>query len=85
MNIWKMSTIALAVSLGVVVGQGAVQRADAENQPRMEDELAKLREARGWLERAADDKGGHRVKAIALTQQAIDETKAGVDYANAHH
>jgi hypothetical protein len=51
----------------------------------MEDALAKLQDAKGWLERAMDDKGGHRAKAIGLTGQAIEETKLGIKFANEHH
>jgi uncharacterized protein HemX len=77
MNAWKISTVALAVALGLVVGGGAVRTAQAE-QGNMEGAIAKLQEAKGALERAADDKGGHRAKAISLTQQAIEEAKQGV-------
>jgi len=78
---WKVSTIALAVTLGAVVSTGAIRPASAE-QGNMENAVAKLQEAKGALERAADDKGGHRAKAIALTGQAIEEARAGVEHAN---
>jgi hypothetical protein len=84
-NVWKMSTVALAVALGVSIGGGVIRTASAEPQPKMEDGLAKLQDAKGWLDRAADDKGGHRAKAIGFAQQAIDETKAGIKFANEHH
>ena len=85
MNGWKVSTIALSVALGAVIGTSAVHPASAEPQPRMEDALAKLQDAKGWLERAADDKGGHKGKAIGYVNQAIDETHAGIKWANEHH
>lgn len=84
-NVWKVSTVALAVALGVSVGGGAIRTASAEPQPRMEDALNKLQEAKGWLDRAMDDKGGHRIKAIEHINAAIEETKAGIRYANEHH
>ena len=84
-NVWKVSTVALAVALGVVVGGGAIRRASADNQPNMDTALTHLRDARASLDKAADDKGGHRAKAIGLTQQAIDETIAGIKYASEHH
>jgi hypothetical protein len=84
-NVWKVSTVALAVALGVSVGGGAIRTANADPQPRMEDALTKLQDAKGWLERAADDKGGHRAKAIGLTAQAIEETRQGIKFANEHH
>jgi hypothetical protein len=85
MNGWKVSTFALAIALGSVIGGGAVRTAQAEQQPRMEEALAKLQDAKGWLERAVDDKGGHRVKAIEHVKQAIEETNAGIKFANEHH
>ena len=78
---WKISTVALAVALGAVVSTGAIRSASAE-QANMESAVAKLQEAKGALERAADDKGGHRAKAISLTTQAIEEARQGVEHAN---
>jgi hypothetical protein len=36
--------------------------------------------ALGQLQAAVPDKGGHRVNAINLTQQAISETQAGIRF-----
>ena len=47
-------------------------------QPKMQAALEALRNARGQLERAEHDKGGHRVKALGLIDPAIDEVKAGI-------
>jgi uncharacterized membrane-anchored protein YhcB (DUF1043 family) len=77
MNIWKISTIGLVVALGVVVGGDVVRTAHAQ-QANMEAAIAKLQEAKGALQRAAEDKGGHRAKAVALTEQAIEEARQGV-------
>ena len=38
--------------------------------------------AQGELEKAEEDKGGHRVNALNLTNQAISEVRAGIAYAN---
>ena len=38
-----------------------------------------LRQARSNLERATSDKGGYRKKAIDEVNNAIDETKKGID------
>jgi hypothetical protein len=46
--------------------------------------LATLKAAKNQLENAQHDKGGHRVKALAATEQAIAETKAGIEYDNTH-
>jgi hypothetical protein len=80
---WKLSTLALATTLGVVISTGAIRPAAAE-QGNMEDAVAKLETAKAALERAADDKGGHRSKSIALTSQALEEARAGVTFAKHH-
>ena len=43
-----------------------------------------LREAQRNLQTAATDKGGHRLKALQLVNQAIAEVEAGIRYANTH-
>ena len=50
----------------------------AADQPHMERALDHLRSARENLERATTDKGGHRARAIALINQAIDQVKLGI-------
>lgn len=55
-----------------------------EKQPDMEAGLKYLRQAQEILERAGEDKGGHRVKALELIKQAENEVQAGINYANAH-
>jgi hypothetical protein len=47
-------------------------------QPKMTAALEALRTARTKLDQAEHDKGGHRVKALGLIDQAIDEVKAGI-------
>ena len=49
------------------------------DQPHMQAALEFLRNAKSDLERATTDKGGHRVNAIKLVDQAIDETKKGIE------
>ncbi len=63
---------------------GFATQAFAEKQPRMHEALVSLQTALGSLEKATPDKGGHRVKAIELTKQAIEEVKAGVEFDNKH-
>jgi hypothetical protein len=45
----------------------------------MQAALSYLRNAKGDLERATADKGGHRVNALSLVNQAIDDVKKGID------
>ena len=40
-----------------------------------------LQKARAALQRAEHNKGGHRVKAIALCNEAINEVDQGIAYA----
>ena len=47
-------------------------------QPHMQAALHALRNSRAELESALPDKAGHRVKAIALVDQAIAEVQAGI-------
>jgi hypothetical protein len=53
--------------------------ASVPDQPHMQAALDHLRQAKSNLERATADKGGYRVKAIDEVNQAIDETKKGID------
>ncbi len=53
-------------------------------QPHMHHALELLRAAHGELETATADKGGHRVAAMQLITQAIDEVRAGIDFDNTH-
>ena len=46
--------------------------------------IVELREARKQLKEAKHDKGGFRAQALTLTQQAIDQLKEGIRFANQH-
>lgn len=47
-------------------------------QPHMENALRALNNAAAQLQMAADDKAGHRAKAIQLVSQAIDQVQQGI-------
>jgi uncharacterized iron-regulated protein len=51
----------------------------APDQPHMQAALDNLVAAKSNLERATSDKGGYRKKAIDEVNDAIDETKKGID------
>ena len=53
-------------------------------QPHMNAALDELRAARSELQAAESDKGGHRVKAIGLIDEAIGEVQAGIEFARSH-
>jgi len=84
-NPWKLTTFVLIALLAVVFGTKAFNSASADPQPRMRDALGYLESAREALQNADSDKGGHRVKAISLTQQAIKQVEAGIRFDNNHH
>ena len=68
-----------AVGAAVVAGVTTLANTEAEAaQPHMNEALANLQAALHQLEIAAHDKGGHRVKAIALVKEAISETRQGI-------
>ena len=67
--------------------QHAIENWDAvplEAQPHMRAALATLHTAQRQLEKATADKGGHRVKALAYVEKAIDEAKKAVEFDNQH-
>jgi hypothetical protein len=53
-------------------------------QPRMAQGIVDLREARRQLREAKADKGGYRVRALQLIQQAITQLFEGIQFANTH-
>jgi len=81
-NPWKLTTFVLAGALAAVIGAGQINRADAEKQPHMRMALDNLQAAKAQLESATSDKGGHRMKALALTNEAIEQVKKGIAFDN---
>lgn len=75
--------VVVALATGLMVAMSAVP-AMAQNQPKMEAALRNLQRARSDLSTAATNKGGHRVRAMRLVDQAINETRAGMAYARQH-
>jgi hypothetical protein len=49
------------------------------DQPHMQNALTALTNAKDSLEKATEDKGGHRVKALGYVKDAIDEVKKGIE------
>jgi hypothetical protein len=81
-NPWKLTSFALAALLAAVVGNAAINSADAEPQPKMKSALGHLESALSDLKAATADKGGHRVKAIENVNAAIDQVKKGIEFDN---
>jgi hypothetical protein len=84
MNAWKVSTVVLGGALAVVVAGSQIRTAQAEPQPHMRAALQQLEAAKDQLQKASHDKGGHRVKAIALTSEAIEQVKKGIEFDDKH-
>ena len=74
----KAFVLTLVLALGFIVGQLSAA------QPHMQSALSDLRSARSELNRASSDKGGHRNKAIALVNEAIDQVERGMRYDRRH-
>ena len=87
MNASKAAALLLLAGTVTVVGYRAAHAQGAAacfNQPNMNNALNELRNARGALERAAENKGGWRVAALRWTDKAIVETERGCAFANTH-
>jgi hypothetical protein len=84
MSLWKISTYALTLALGVTAGASLMRSAHADEQPRMDSGLEHLKAAKNALDSASHDKGGHRVKALQATVTAIKEVEEGIDFDNKH-
>ncbi len=62
----------------------AMPLAAQADQPAMEAALRHLEQARGSLQNATVDKGGHRRKALKAVDAAIAEVKAGMAFDARH-
>jgi hypothetical protein len=71
--------IAISMAIGITAGAGVTAIAA---QPNMTSALDHLVAADSFLARAADNKGGHRMKARQLISLAISEVRAGIRFAN---
>lgn len=76
MNISKTGLIAV---IGATLVAGGCVGYAAAAQPHMQAALGYLQSAKAELAVAEHNKGGHRVKALALVNDAITETQLGID------
>lgn len=75
----------LAAVAGVAAAAAATATpAHAEFQPMMQAALNSLMNARAQLVNSTADKGGHRLMALGLVDQAIFQVQAGIAYDNTH-
>ena len=69
-----VAALAATLTTGVFIGEALA------DQPHMRAALDFLRSARSELMSAERNKGGHRAEALRLTNEAIDETQAGIEH-----
>jgi hypothetical protein len=74
----QLAALAGTLAMGVAIGHAAA------DQPHMQSALDALKTARGELNAAKDNKGGHRVNALRAVDEAIRETKAGMEFDRKH-
>ena len=66
--------------LGIMVLLASFAAFTYADQPRMQAARTNLQQARGQLEAALHNKGGHRAQAIGLINSAISEINAGMRF-----
>jgi len=76
-----VGTLFSSAFLGLVLPSRAKAASD---QPHMQSALDALKVAARELHEAESDKGGHRVKAERLVQDAITEVQRGIDFDRRH-
>lgn len=76
----KLHRLVIALLIVTAIASGFVAGRASADQPHMQSALDHLKLARTELQVADSDKGGHRVAALKLTNDAIDETQRGIRY-----
>ncbi len=87
MNMKKLQGALVAGTVGVVIGASAVFAGGKVEWPghkKLQRAENTLGQAKTALEEAAHDCGGHRAKALELTNQALAEVREARNWANAH-
>ena len=81
----KILTEIIVIFYVAAIGMlGASAKSADAYQGNMERALSSLYQALGSLREATANKGGHRARAVDLVRQAIEETQAGVEFADEH-
>jgi hypothetical protein len=76
--------IVVACLLCLVLLSGFIIGRASADQPHMQAALEHLRAAKGELDKADADKGGHRARAMSLVNDAISQVEKGMDF-DRHH
>ncbi|MDB5552458.1 MAG: hypothetical protein JWL86_2442 [Rhizobium sp.] len=87
--------VAISMAVGLLAGAGIntvaqsqtkttiiIKKGNNNDQPNMRAALDNLNAANVYLDRAANNKGGHKAKAQSLIRLAIGEVRAGIKFAN---
>ena len=80
----KLHRFVIALLIVTAIASGFVAGRASADQPRMQAALEHLRLAKVELEKADHDKGGHRDRALRLTNDAIDEVEKGIRFDRRH-
>ncbi len=84
-NLGAAGMLAVIMLFSAMTQEIAVaQRREREPEPHMAAALEHLRAAQQALDQATPDKGGHRVRAIGLTRDAISQVEQGIRYFQEH-
>ena len=75
----KTTILPFVISSLLIVLMTGCAGHEVVRQSRMEAALDDLKAARQELVRAVPNKGGHREKAIELTDRAIEQVKEGIE------
>jgi hypothetical protein len=76
--------VVAALLLSLVLLTGFFLGRVSADQPHMQAALDHLKAAKAELEKADEDKGGHRVKAIRLVNDAIVQVEKGISFDRRH-
>ncbi len=77
-KLFRNRTFVLTLTMAIVLFTGFLVGRASAGQPHMRAALDHLLSAKSELQVALHDKGGHRVKAIELVNNAIAEVRAGI-------
>jgi hypothetical protein len=80
-----ISKKSLLILMAAFLGAAAIVYSKVPDQPYMTAALADLQKAKAELKIAEHNKGGHRVVALNLTNQAISEVNKGIQFARTHN
>lgn len=80
----SLRNLGLGCLLAVAVAFGFLGGRATADQPHMRAALEHLRSARSELQVAEADKGGHRVKALRLVNDAIAQVEMGAQLDRTH-